>query len=430
MTEAPPRLGPRPLPLHLFSATTTLLSSLAVLPSARRGSLAWKPPLQEAASGLAGALAAVPPNELTDALQREVERRLGAMLAGIARYREHPYRRDLEPPPAVHVEGATRLLEYAPPPGAAAGAVPVLFVPSLVNRGYVLDLSARRSLLRWLAARGVRAWLVEWGAPGPDELSYSLDDYVAGRLARILDRVTGLAGGPVVLAGYCMGGNLAVAAALRRPAAVRALALLATPWDFHAGQESHSLLLSATRQALHASLQMFGQMPVDALQAFFLSLDPLLAARKFAAFAAMDPASEAARDFVALEDWLNDGVALAAKVAEECLVGWYGENRPARLEWRIAGEVVDPRRLDLPALVAIPENDRIVPPASARALAEAIPGARAIVAPSGHIGMVVGRRAEAGLWQPLHDWLLAQAGRPARKRVRRRVAAASLSPVR
>ena len=29
--------------------------------------------------------------------------------------------------------------------------------------------------------------------------------------------------------------------------------------------------------------------------------------------------------------------------------------------------------------------------------------------PSGHIGMVVGSKAEEGLWRPLTDWLLSRA---------------------
>ena len=40
--------------------------------------------------------------------------------------------------------------------------------------------------------------------------------------------------------------------------------------------------------------------------------------------------------FVALEDWLNDGVPLPAPVARQCLAGWYGRNEPGRLAWRIA----------------------------------------------------------------------------------------------
>jgi polyhydroxyalkanoate synthase subunit PhaC len=109
---------------------------------------------------------------------------------------------------------------------------------------------------------------------------------------------------------------------------------------------------------------------------------------------------------VALEDWLNDGVPLAAPVARECLEGWYGRNSPARLEWRVAGLPVDPSALRMPAFVAVPARDRIVPPESARPLAELIPGAVLLTPGAGHIGMAAGSTAEAALWRPLRDWLL------------------------
>jgi poly(3-hydroxyalkanoate) synthetase len=104
---------------------------------------------------------------------------------------------------------------------------------------------------------------------------------------------------------------------------------------------------------------------------------------------------------------LNDGVPLAAPVAREAIGGWYGENTPRRGAWRIAGEVVDQRRLRMPCFVAVPGRDRIVPPASALALAGLIDGAVVHRPAGGHIGMAAGPRAAAGLWTPLLDWLRA-----------------------
>jgi polyhydroxyalkanoate synthase len=46
-----------------------------------------------------------------------------------------------------------------------------------------------------------------------------------------------------------------------------------------------------------------------------------------------------------------------------------------------------------------------VPPASASALAAALPQATRLEPPLGHIGMIVGRQAEALMWQPLAGWL-------------------------
>ncbi|MBT3930513.1 MAG: alpha/beta hydrolase, partial [Rhodospirillaceae bacterium] len=52
-----------------------------------------------------------------------------------------------------------------------------------------------------------------------------------------------------------------------------------------------------------------------------------------------------------------------------------------------------------------PQQDRIVPPASAQALADALPNAEASSTPLGHIGMVAGSRAQALVWEPLAEWL-------------------------
>ena len=71
----------------------------------------------------------------------------------------------------------------------------------------------------------------------------------------------------------------------------------------------------------------------------------------------------------------------------------------------VAGEAVVARELRIPTLHIIPAHDRIVPPASALALARLLPQCKIIRPPSGHVGMVVGDRAGEGLWQPLLAWL-------------------------
>ena len=252
----------------------------------------------------------------------------------------------------------------------------------------------------------MRPLLLDWGAPGPLEQGFGLTDYIAGRLERALAAAVTVTGGPVILLGYCMGGLLALALAQRQPARVAGLALLATPWDFHAPGSAAPRALAASLPALAPWLAT-GSLPVDALQALFALPDPFAVLRKYQAFARLDPASAAARRFVALEDWLNDGVALAAPVARECLGGWYGANSPARGAWHVAGAPVQPAAIACPAFLAIPARDRIVPPASAAALAAALPGAVRHEAAAGHVGMVAGRAAETALWQPLAAWFRA-----------------------
>jgi polyhydroxyalkanoate synthase len=397
------RLGPRPLPLHLAVATMTWLSSRGSWPVWSGALPLWRPEFRSQIQALDAALHGVEAKAFAAALDSEIRARFDRLAAGIESYRRHPFRRSLAAPPTHWQEGTTRLLDYRLP-SRSAGPV-VLAVPSLINRAHILDLTADRSLMRALAAAGMRPLLVDWGTPGDLERGFSLTDYVAGRLEQALDRVLAEVGGPVVALGYCMGGLLAIALAQRRRRDLAGLICLATPWDFHAERPSQAKLLGATLPLLEPLLRNLGELPVDAIQALFAGVDPLQVIRKFIGFAGVAPDSERAHLFVAVEDWLNDGVPLAGAVARECLAGWYGANMPATGQWRVAGEVVQPAALDLPSLVVVPDQDRIVPPASAEALAQVLPRAEALRPAAGHIGMIVGGSAPGRLYEPLIDWL-------------------------
>ncbi len=295
------RRGPRPLLLHL---TLAMLRSNVSRATSPLWNADWQP--SSVATILQSIQHAVQDgsheNEFASAVVAETLRQDAALIEGIAAYRRHPWHRSLADPPAIWSEGTTRLLDYGPASGR-----PVLFVPSLINRAYVLDLAEGRSMLRWFAAQGVRPLLLDWGWPEETERRFSLTDYVAGRMERAMAAAARIAGAPPVLTGYCMGGTLAVAAAQRRPDLVSGLALLAAPWDFHAPEPDRALQAAETLPLLEPALAFSHSLPVDLLQSLFALLDPWGVADKYRGFARLPQDSEAARLFVALEDWLNDG---------------------------------------------------------------------------------------------------------------------------
>jgi len=409
----PPRLGPRPLPLHLGTALSGWTSCEAAWPLLRRESAHSK--AGEGADPFAALLAEIdavargaPTGTFERALKREIARRMDRLAAGVLAYRQHKVRRTLAEPPVVWSEGGTRLLDYGATDRSARrrGARAVLVVPSLINRWQVLDLAPGKSLLRAMAASGLRPYLVDWGDPGAIERGYDAAGYV-GRLERALSFVARRARRAPAVMGYCMGGTLAVGLAARRPRGVAALALLAAPWDFHADRTGQAFLVSSG-PLLARLAQQLGELPLDVLNTLFWSLDPWLAEKKFARFAGMDPESDAARDFVLLEDWLNEGPALAGPTARDCLIDWYGANLPGAGDWTVAKTRVTPAKLKMPALVLIPSGDRIVPPESAAALTEpgrGLANATRRDLPLGHIGMVVSGRARDLCWEPLIAWL-------------------------
>jgi polyhydroxyalkanoate synthase subunit PhaC len=396
------RLAPRPLPAHLASATMLWLSSCAALPILKNVS----PPSSAAGErlrGLAAEIGALGSDKVAAALHQEIGSRAAAFLAGLEAYRRHPFRRRKEAVPVLWRDGTTRLLDY----GHQKAGPAVIVVPSLINRHYVLDLLPERSFLRHLADSGLRPLAVDWGAPGEEERHFGLTDYIAGRLQDAFDAAYRIAGAPVGILGYCMGGLLALALALRHPRETACLVLLATPWDFHAEHAERTELFGLMADHLPLLCGAGGVVPVDVIQSLFFALDPFAAERKFTRFATLDLASEEARTFVALEDWVNDGVPLALNTARECMRSWYGANEPNRGLWRVGGQRIEPRLLNRPALVVVPSRDRIVPPRSAEPLVAGL-NATTLRPQFGHVGMMSAARAPASLWTPLAEWLHAQ----------------------
>lgn len=395
------RLGPRPLPLLLGAAFLTWTRSRAACGTWKSGSPPWNwgPELE---SLLRNPAVRTTESGFAAAVDAEILRRSHALLAGVAAYRNHPFERPPSRLEEIRVQGTTRLLG----PARTAGA-PILIVPSLINRWYVLDLVPGRSLVEYLGETGFTPYVVDWGAPGPVERRFGLTDYVAGRLEHALETVLERTGRKPVVIGYCMGGVLAMALARRRLPDLAALVLMATPWDFSAGPAGR--LITLWKPALAACLDLHGELPTDVIQTMFHALDPMLAVRKFLRFAAIDGTSSNAESFVALEDWINDGVPLAAPAARETLFGWYCDNTTARGCWTVAGEPVIPEELEIPSLVLIPSHDRIVPPESAAHLAAALPQAVAVHTALGHIGMVASAGARQRAWVGLTDWLAERA---------------------
>ena len=357
------------------------------------------------ATSLQKSLQKVDPDQFTAAVEAASRQRLAAFADGVLAYRAMPTQARPAPPKAIWRSGNTRMLDYGTTCKRATDGPPLLFIPSLINRCYILDLTEQRSLMRFLASKGFRPLLIDWGDVGPDEQNYTLDDYITGRLVDALNIAHDLTGQPVTIAGYCMGGLLSLALAQVCPGPVKALALLATPWDFTAMAPGQTRMLQAMTPGLEQMIEITGMMPVDVLQAMFASLDPQLSPRKFQGFAALDPQSDQAREFVALENWVNDGVPLAGPVARECLSDWYVENSTGRGEWRIGGQNIMPENITVPTLVVAPARDHIVPPATVIPLGKQIPGASTLHVDAGHIGMVVGSGARKKLYTPLLNWL-------------------------
>ncbi|WP_294204248.1 alpha/beta fold hydrolase [uncultured Sphingomonas sp.] len=272
---------------------------------------------------------------------------------------------------------------------------PVLFIPSLINPPSILDLSRDRSLIRWMRGQGFHVWLVDWGTPSAKDR----DIGVAGHVERFLLPLIACLPQPPVLIGYCLGGTLAMAAAARTR--VAGLAAIAAPWHFTGYGEAARAAMAAQWAAIKPTSELLGMVPMEALQAGFWRLDPGRTIAKYAAFADLEPGSEDARRFIRLEDWANQGAPLPHAFGLELFEELIAQDRPGQGQWRVAGDLVTPSQCDAPSVEFVATADRIVPAATAIGLSDRRAGG------TGHVGMVVGGRAQEQLWQPLADWITA-----------------------
>ncbi len=385
------------LPLHLMMLTGWL-NSLSAWQCAKNALPHWNQPLQQKSPKL-------DPELFGKALQKEVESHAAEVLAGVKRYFSTPYTRNIKEAPAIWHKGAAKLLDYGVTSSTTRDGTVVLFVPSLINRYYILDLEEERSMLRFLAAQGHYPLVLDWGVPAEEEKNNNCEDYILKILIPAIQYLSKKTGGKIALAGYCMGGVFALAAAQLASKHVSALALLATPWDFHCDNFKPLILDEAYREKISEILATRATVPAEIIQALFYMTDPWVFEQKFKRFAKLDEDGRAARDFVALEHWVNDGVPMTSRTAHDCLIGWAQENQLATGKWQLGGKTIDPKGIRMPTFISMPKNDHVVPYDCALPLARAIRQAEVINPSAGHVSMIVGHNAKRELWQPLDKWL-------------------------
>jgi polyhydroxyalkanoate synthase len=316
--------------------------------------------------------------------------RRAAALAGLKAYQEAPRETARHLAPGRFRSGNAQLRDY----GATGndGGRPVVFVPSLINPPFVLDLAPQNSLLRWCSEQGLHPWLLDWGTPSPTDRDLDITAHIERVLLPLIARLDE----PPLLVGYCLGGTIALGAAAA--AKVAGVALIATPWRFAGFGEGRAGMAELWATA-KPTCETMGLVPMEVLQSGFWKLAPDRTIAKYEVFGQQPRDSEATRGFIALEDWANAGAPLTYAAGRQLFEDFIARDLPGTGEWQIGGVTVDPHALSCPTIEFVSLTDRIVPKESAADLAER----RDLGA--GHVGMIVGSRARSQLWEPLAEWL-------------------------
>jgi polyhydroxyalkanoate synthase len=287
----------------------------------------------------------------------------------------------------------------------------VLLVPSLINRWYVLDLRRGSSLVEALLAAGHDVYCLDWGAPEDEDRWLEWDDVVA-RLARAIRIVRRTCEArSVSVLGYCMGGTLAGIAAALEPG-VAALVNLAGPFDFAEAGVLRTMVDARWFDA--RAIGAAGNISALQMQSGFMAMRPTLQIAKWVGVFDQMHDERAWDAFEALETWANDNVAFPGAAYATYIAELYQQNLLVQGRHHVRGRRVDLGSISCPVLTVVAERDTICPPRSARALHDragtsttAGPHAccEVLAVPGGHVGAVVGRRAQGVLYPAIARWL-------------------------
>ncbi|MBD8643336.1 class III poly(R)-hydroxyalkanoic acid synthase subunit PhaC [Stenotrophomonas sp. CFBP 13724] len=290
-------------------------------------------------------------------------------------------------------------------------ARPLLIVYALVNRPYMVDLQADRSLVQKLLALGHDVYVLDWGYPNRSERYLTLEDYLLRYIDGAVDALHARSGGPVDMLGICQGGVFALCYAALRQAKLANLVTMVTPVDFHTAD---NMLSHWARQVdVDLLVDTLGNIPADLMNSSYLMLKPFrLNVQKYVGLLDILDDKAALEDFLRMEKWIFDSPDLAGEAFREFIKQFYQDNGLVKGTVRIGEHAVDLSQITLPVLNLYAEQDHLVPPDASRALRGRLgtPDYTESSFRGGHIGIYVSGRAQREVPATLHDWLLARAG--------------------
>ncbi len=324
-------------------------------------------------------------------------------LAGLLNRKPPPVGRT--PARVVHHENKWRLLRYDPRPAGCAFQTPVLLIPSLINRHYILDLTPGKSFAEFLVSRGHPTFIIDWGTPEAEDRYLTFDeicDRALGRALRLCARQSPR--GQAHLMGYCLGGTLAAIHAAARPRHVASLLALAAPVHFN----DEGLLSTWTRLPSFDidALTRAGNVPWQLMQSSFHLLKPTLNLQKAVGLVDRAWDDEFLDGFFAVETWANDNVSFPAECYRQYISDLYRRDLFFQGAFTLSGDPARPSDITCPVLAVSFAHDHIVPWRTAAALVDAVSSVdkHHTQLPGGHIGAVVSRKAAAHLWPMMSDW--------------------------
>jgi polyhydroxyalkanoate synthase subunit PhaC len=336
-------------------------------------------------------------------LERTIQRNIKGL--GYASFPDPPM--GATPKDVIYSRGTLQLYHYRPMTDEIY-RIPVVLVMSLISKGYILDLTPGQSFVEFLVKRGFDVYMIDWGVPRPEDKRLRLEDYVLDFIPDCLRRVSEDSGeADVNIAGYCMGGMLAVIyAALHPDGPLKNLACFTTPINFD-GMRLFRAWSDRRYFDVDRVVDTLGNVPPELLYASFEALRP--AARVAGQIRLWDNMwnDEFVKSYRMFDRWATDQIPFPGECFRQTTKELMWENRLCKNELVLGGRRVDLRQVRVPIVHVMAEHDHIAPYESAKDLVALVGSTdkQDLVLKGGHVSLVAGPSAVRRMWPALDAWL-------------------------
>lgn len=309
-----------------------------------------------------------------------------------------------------------RLYRFVPiVPKEKRHKVPLFLVFAIMNRPHVLDLRPGHSFVEYMLQNGYDIYLLDWGAPGPEDKNLKFDDYTLDYLPRAIRKIKAVSGSDRFnMLGWCLGALISTLyAALRPDDGLKNLILLTAPLDF-TDKTAGAFSRWTSNPAFDPDkiVDAFGNVPGEMIDYGAKALKPVenYIGSYLGLWDRIDN-PKVVESWHAMNTWVRDVIPMAGGAYRQLITDFYKENRLVEGTLTIRGERVDLANLKANLLNVIAESDHITPPCQSEGVMDLV-GSKdkeVLRVKGGHIGIMAGSGAQKYTWPHIEQWLAKRA---------------------